>query len=106
VLRQTCTTTNFRVGAIGRMLCSGLDSQIEHHLFPAFDHTRYSKMSAEVQAFCEKHGYPYRRLGWWEAVGKAFGSFRHPKPIRSSLQAPFAARPVHEVATPSAAAGG
>ncbi|HMJ15099.1 MAG TPA: acyl-CoA desaturase [Polyangiaceae bacterium] len=96
VLRQTCTTTNFRVGAIGRILCSGLDSQIEHHLFPAFDHTRYSKMSADVRAFCDQHGYPYRHLGWWDAVVKAFGTFRRPKPISASLGAPAAARDITE----------
>jgi linoleoyl-CoA desaturase len=87
VLRQTCTTTNFRVGAIGRILCSGLNSQIEHHLFPAFDHTRYLQMSGDVRAFCEQHGYPYRHLGWWDAVGKAFGIFRNPKPISPVLRA-------------------
>jgi fatty acid desaturase len=85
VLRQTSTTVNFRVGWIGGVLISGLDSQIEHHLFPAFDHTRYASMSRDVRAFCEEHGYPYRRLGWLYAIGKAFETFRRPKPISSSL---------------------
>lgn len=90
VLRQTSTTINFRVGWIGRVLVSGLDSQIEHHLFPSFDHTRYSSMSRDVRAFCEEHGYPYRRLGWLHAIGKAFATFRRPKPISSSLPPPRA----------------
>lgn len=90
VLRQTGTTINFKVGWIGRVLLSGLDSQIEHHLYPAFDHTRYREMSRDVRAFCKQHGYPYRRIAWSDAIAKAFETFRRPKPISSSLQPPGA----------------
>ena len=34
LLRQTATTINFNTRLVGRFLCSGLEYQIEHHLFP------------------------------------------------------------------------
>jgi fatty acid desaturase len=94
-LRQTGTTINFKVNWLGRVLLSGLDSQIEHHLYPAFDHTRYREMSRDVRAFCQQQGYPYRRVEWSNAIVKAFETFRRPKPISSSLQPPRATAEPH-----------
>lgn len=79
ILAQTATTVNFRTGPIGGFVCSGLQYQIEHHLFPGYSHTHYRKMSPLVREFCERHGYPYRSYGWGEALGKVLKIFSTPK---------------------------
>jgi len=51
-LKQTAATVNFHANWYGRMLCSGLDSQIEHHLFPAVSHRRLPQIGELVQEYC------------------------------------------------------
>ena len=84
ILRQTSTTINFRTGFFGHLICSGADYQIEHHLFPSISHHHYPKMSRDVKEFCKRHGYPYRTLGWWEAIWKSFMVFYKPKHLFDS----------------------
>jgi fatty acid desaturase len=87
-LRQTAASLDFRTGPVGRLVCSGVEYQIEHHLFSGMSHTRYPEASRLVEEFCAHHGYPYRRLGWLEALGKSLAVFVEPKrvapPLRSS----------------------
>lgn len=78
-LIQCANTVNFRAGRLGRLLCSGVDYQIEHHLFPTVSHVYYPKMSPYIQEFCAKLGYPYRTLSWWEAIWKSFTVLKHRK---------------------------
>ena len=40
-LLQTTASVNFRTGFIGRFVRSGLEYQIEHHLFPNLSHIYY-----------------------------------------------------------------
>ena len=87
VLRQTAATVNFRTGFFGRLVCSGVDYQIEHHLFPAIPHVYYPELSREVRAYCERHGYPYRTLGWWEATWKSLVIFYKPKEVFNEVEA-------------------
>src|SRR5690606_4134463 len=68
VAQQTCTTINFRAGWFGGFVCSGLQYQIEHHLFPSYSHVYYKRMSPHVRAYCERMGYPYRTMGWGESL--------------------------------------
>jgi fatty acid desaturase len=84
-LRQAATSLNFRTGFIGRLLCSGLEYQIEHHLFPNLSHNHYPRVRPVVEKFCRDNGYPYRMLGWGEAIWKSFKVLRFPKPIHSNL---------------------
>jgi fatty acid desaturase len=72
---------NFQTGRIGGLLCAGLQYQIEHHLFPGMSHVYYPEASKIVRAYCDRHGYPYRTLGWGEAVWKALLVFYRPKPV-------------------------
>ena len=90
VARQVLTTLNFRMPALARLFACGLDHQIEHHLFPRIDHTRYLAMSPEVRAFCQAHELPYRELGWGEALRKSCVPFFRPKPPSTLLSAPHA----------------
>lgn len=81
VLRQTATTVNFRTGFFGRLLCSGLDFHIEHHLFPGMAHVYYPRASRLVRAYCERHGFPYRSYSWPVAIWKAWANLYDPKTV-------------------------
>ena len=81
LFRQTATTINFRTGFLGRLVCSGVDFQIEHHLFPGVPHHRHPEIARVVEDFCRDRGYPYRTLGWWEATWKSLLVFYQPKEV-------------------------
>lgn len=85
VFLQTATTINFTTGIYGRLLCSGLEYQIEHHLFPGYSHVYYRQMSPMVRAFCEEHGYPYRVLSWPAALWSTLRIFYRPKHVAASF---------------------
>jgi fatty acid desaturase len=87
LLLQTAATVNFRTGVLGRLICSGLEYQIEHHLFPNVSHVYYQKMSMPVEKFCREHGLPYRSYQWDYVLWKCLTVFRTPSPIESSLEA-------------------
>jgi linoleoyl-CoA desaturase len=84
-LIQCANTLNFRTGPIGRLVCSGLDYQIEHHLFPTVSHVYYPQMSPYVQDFCARLGYPYRTLSWLEAIWKSFAVMKHRKSVHARV---------------------
>ena len=83
---QTSTAVNFRAGQFGALFLSGLQYQIEHHLFPEVSHVHYPALSHRVKDFCERHGYPYRTMGWAEAVAKTVRVFFRPKPVLVSAE--------------------
>jgi len=85
LLHQTAVTVDFPTGWLGYLFYSGADYQIEHHLFPEISHVYYRRMQPDVEAFCRRHGYPYRRLGWVEAVWKSYRTLISPKPVAHSL---------------------
>jgi len=85
VLSQTATTVNYRTGWIGRMMCSGLQYQIEHHLFPDVSHTCYPRLSARVREYCNNHGYPYREISWDLSLWKSLLVLYKPKKVEDQL---------------------
>ena len=85
-LRQTACTVDFRTGPFGALLCSGLQYQIEHHLFPTLSHVHYPKLAPLVRALCERHGLPHRTLGWGEAIVKSVRVFRRPKRVVTDVR--------------------
>jgi fatty acid desaturase len=84
-LIQCANTINFRAGRIGRLLCSGVDYQIEHHLFPTVSHVYYPQMSPHIQEFCARLGYPYRTLSWGQAIWKSFTIMKHRKCVHAKV---------------------
>jgi linoleoyl-CoA desaturase len=97
VLLQTATTVNFRTGLIGRLLCAGVQYQIEHHLFCSISHPYYPQVSKLVEEFCRANGYPYRSMSWDLALLKTFLSFWKPRKTHQDLEAlrlPSATPPV------------
>ncbi len=79
--RQTLATINFRTGLLGRLFCSGLEYQIEHHLFPKISHVYYPAISRHLKDHCRLAGYEHRTLGWAEAVWKSCLAFARPKEV-------------------------
>jgi fatty acid desaturase len=54
----------------------GLNSQIEHHLFPRLPYHRYRDMRPVVRAFCRERGLPYQEVtlyGALASVGRHLG---------------------------------
>jgi fatty acid desaturase len=100
---QTAGTVNFHSNAYGRLLCSGVDYQIEHHLFPHVSHLHYPKLAPIVADYARRHGYPYQTLGWGEATWKCFKNMSSPKVMRVGTQPPAGSiAPAGSVKTPAA----
>ena len=78
---QTMATINFRTGRLGRFVCSGLEYQIEHHLFPNISHVHYPQMSVAVRKFCQEQGLPYRCYGWVKLLWNSWMVLRSPQPV-------------------------
>lgn len=81
VLRQTATTVDFRAGRLAGFFLSGLQFQIEHHLFPGLSHVHYARLGPLVREALTREGYPYRELGWGEALVKSVRVAFDPKPV-------------------------
>ncbi len=88
LMLQTATTINFRTGPVGRLLCGGVEHQIEHHLFPSISPRHYRAISPIVKRFCDENGYPYRTEGWFEAMWHSFVTFWRPKVVHAALPEP------------------
>jgi len=101
LLRQTATTANFTTGRLGRWLCSGLEYQIEHHLFPGICHRYYPELSPRVQELCRRFGLPYHVYGWDRALAMCFAVLARPKTIEPDLEAARLPPPEIERATGS-----
>jgi fatty acid desaturase len=81
VAAQTVTAVNFRTGWLGRLICGGVEYQLEHHLLPTISPIHYPALSEKVRAFCEANGYPYRTLGWGEGLWKSYTALIRPRPV-------------------------
>ena len=87
LMLQTATAVNFETGPIGRLLCGGVDFQIEHHLFPWVSPRHYPQLAPMLRQFCEEHGYPYRSQGWGIATWKSVVTLFKPKKIEEEFPA-------------------
>lgn len=74
-------TVSFRTGFLGRFLCSGLEYQVEHHLFPNISHVYYPQISVAVQKLCAEHGLPYHSYSWATALWKSWEVLRLPQHV-------------------------
>jgi fatty acid desaturase len=86
MLLQTACTVNYHTGPVGRWLCSGLEYQVEHHLFPSISHVYYPKISPVVQDFCRKRGLPYRSYSWPKAIWLSWAVLREAQPVHPTLE--------------------
>jgi len=92
---QTSGTVSFRTGLIGRFLCSGLEYQVEHHLFPNISHVHYPEVSVAVKQFCAEHELSYRSYSWALALWKSWEVLRFPQQVvgRGHVSVPANATP-------------
>ncbi len=75
--QQVTTSRNIDNPRVLDFYYGGLNSQIEHHLFPRVPHHRYRAMRPLVRAFCDKHGLTYQQTSLYRAlasVGNHLGS--------------------------------
>jgi fatty acid desaturase len=77
-LAVTMTTLNFRMGRLGKLICSGLEYQIEHHLLPDISYVHYPAISRYVEEYCKENGLPYRQYRWELALWRSLSAIRHP----------------------------
>jgi linoleoyl-CoA desaturase len=78
---QTAGTVSFRTGLLGGFLCSGLEYQVEHHLFPNISHVHYPQISLAVQKLCAENGLPYHSYSWATALWKSWAVLRIPQQV-------------------------
>src|SRR5436190_19138543 len=71
--QQVTTSRNIANPPLLDFYYGGLNSQIEHHLFPRVSHNRYRAMRPVVQAFCEERGIPYHQAGLFRALASGGG---------------------------------
>ncbi len=90
--RQVAFSRNYDASWIGTLLCGGLNLQIEHHLLPGVPCTRLRRARPIVRAYCERHGLPYRQVGYLAAWREALGHCRRMARIarEAAAEAPIA----------------
>ena len=72
-LRQILLTTrNLGDSRFADLYFGGINSHIEHHLFPTIPSARLRKARSVVKQYCRRHGLVYRETTWWGAVREVF----------------------------------
>ncbi|MDR2321347.1 MAG: acyl-CoA desaturase [Microbacterium sp.] len=65
--KQVHTSRNIRGGWWATWLMSGLNYQVEHHLFPNMSRMHLARASEIVREFCATHGVPYTETSLWRS---------------------------------------
>lgn len=71
--QQITTSRNISNPRLLDFYYGGLNSQIEHHLFPRVAHNRYRQMRPIVRTFCENHGISYQEVSLYRALAAVGG---------------------------------
>jgi fatty acid desaturase len=66
--QQITTSRNISNPRLLDFYYGGLNSQIEHHLFPRVPHHRYRAMRPIVRAFCQRHRIRYNEASLYRAL--------------------------------------
>ena len=66
--QQVTTSRNISNPPLLDFYYGGLNSQIEHHLFPRVSHHHYRAMRPIVRSFCAERGIPYHEVGLYRAL--------------------------------------
>lgn len=67
--RQVLMSRNIRGGPVTRFLMGGLDTQVEHHLFPAMARPNLRRAQVIVRDYCQQHRITYTETTVWQAYG-------------------------------------
>lgn len=79
-LNQITSTRNIYPGPLTSYLLGGLDTQIEHHLFPTMPRYQYSKARKIVKVFCKENNISYYETNWLRSmyeIHQSLKSSRH-----------------------------
>jgi fatty acid desaturase len=71
--QQVTTSRNITNPRVLDFYYGGLNSQIEHHLFPRVAHNRYRAMRPIVRAFCQERGISYHEASLYRALASVGG---------------------------------
>jgi len=74
--RQVRSSRNLGDSALVGFLYGGLDSQIEHHLFPSMPRANLRRARVVVRAFCAEHDIPYAEQTLHDAYRDVIGHLR------------------------------
>jgi len=72
--RQVLSSCNVKSGPIADYVFSGLNYQIEHHLFPSMPRVNFCRAQPIVREFCRARGLPYEDLSVLGAYRQVFGA--------------------------------
>ena len=78
LMLQAACSVNFDGGLLAKWTCSGLQYQVEHHLFPTLSHVQLEKAAPIVREFCERNGLPYNTMSWGKVLWRAWAVLRNP----------------------------
>lgn len=87
--KQVLTSRNLPAGRLVDFLFGGLNSQIEHHLYPRMPRPNLRHARVVVDAFCREHGLPYTETGIRASYALIL---RHLHDVSAPLRAPRPAR--------------
>lgn len=97
-LRQVLSTVNFEIPEFLELICGGMDTHLEHHLFPDLPPLRLKKLAPKVKGICEKYNIPYRKAPFLEQILSFFRnvlycSFPIPEKGQAGLELLFQTKP-------------
>lgn len=71
--RQVLMSRDIRGGPVVRFLMGGLDTQVEHHLFPSMARPNLRRAQAIVRNYCREHRIAYTETSIWQAYRTILG---------------------------------
>jgi len=74
--RQVLTSRNLSGPSLTGFLFGGLDTQIEHHLFPSMPRANLRRARKLVRPFCTEHRIAYAEQSPWRAYREVLGHLR------------------------------
>jgi fatty acid desaturase len=74
--QQVLSSRNMPAHPFWNLIFGGLDSQIEHHLFPTMPRPNLRRARTIVKPFCEAHGLRYAEASPFRAYADTFGAAR------------------------------
>lgn len=86
--RQVAYSRNYDASRLGTFLCGGLNLQIEHHLLPGVPCVRLRRARPIIRGYCERHGLPYRQVGYAAAWREVLRHLRRMARVARGEQAP------------------
>lgn len=83
---QTLTARNLKANWLTGFLFGGLDSQIEHHLFPTVPRSAFNDLRRIVKPYCRENAIEYCEVGFIQAyVGILKHLYRVGEPLRRGV---------------------